>query len=131
VSKLSKSPLRVARQALAVGLQVLPPYAHRFSPKKVPQPPLFACLVLTTFRKTDYRGVAAHLPDHSDRRTVRGLRAVPHFTTLPKASRRLLRVPKARRLFTTTVHRFLKRRRRVKRAAFDSTGLDCGQRSRY
>jgi hypothetical protein len=53
---------------------------------------------------------------------------VPHFTTLQKASRRLLRVPKARRPFTATVHRFL--RRRVKRAAFDSTGLDCGHASR-
>src|SRR4029077_13740512 len=32
---------------------------------------------------------------------------------------------------TATVRRFLRRRRRVKRAAFDSTGLDCGHRSFY
>jgi Transposase DDE domain/Transposase domain (DUF772) len=131
VSTLSKSPLRVARQALAVGAQALPAYAHRFSPKVYTQPQLFACLVLKTFLKTDYRGVEAHLHDHSDLRAALGLRAVPHFTTLQKASRRLLRLPRARRLFTATVRRFLRRRRKVRRAALDSTGLDCGHASRY
>jgi hypothetical protein len=131
VSKLSKSPLRVAREALAAAAQTLPPYAHRYSPKKFTQPQLFACLVLKTFLKTDYRGLVAHLADHSDLRAALGLEVVPHFTTPQKASRRLLRVPVARRLFCTTVRRFLKRRRRVKRAALDSTGLDCGHASRY
>lgn len=64
------------------------------------------------------------------RRTI-GLRGVPHFTTLQKASRRLLRLPRARRLLGATIRRHLRRRRRVRRAAFDSTGLDCGQRSFY
>jgi hypothetical protein len=127
----SKSPIRVAEEALAVGTKTLRPYAHRFSPKVYTQPQLFACLVLKTFFKTDYRGLTAHLTDLSDLRTVLGLTKVPHFTTLQKASKRLLRVPRARRLFTTTVHRFLKRRRRVRRAAFDSTGLECGHRSLY
>jgi hypothetical protein len=123
--------LHVAREALAVARQRLRPYAHRFSPKKFTQHQLFACLVLKTFLKTDYRGLAAHLADHSDLRTVLGLPVVPHFTTPQKASRRLLRLPVARRLFRTTVHRFLQRRRRVRRAALDSTGLDCGHASRY
>jgi hypothetical protein len=92
---------------------------------------LFACLVLKTFLKTDYRGLAAHLEDHSDVRDALGLQTVPHFTTPQKASVRLLRQPTARRLFRTTVRRFLRRRRRVSRAALDSTGLDCGQASRY
>jgi len=131
VSKLSKSPLRVARQALAVGTQALPLYAHKFSPKKFTQPQLFACLVLKTFLKTDYRGVQEHLRDHSDLRTTLALDRLPHFTTLQKASRRLLRLPKARRLFRTTVRRFLKRRRRVRRSALDLTGLDLGHASRY
>jgi hypothetical protein len=131
VSQLSKSPSRVARYALEVGTQALPLYAHRFSPKKFNQPQLFACLVLKTFFKTDYRGVQAHLHDHAELRATLGLPTTPHFTTLQKASRRLLRIPQARRLFTTTVRRFLKRRRKVKRVAFDSTGLDCGQRSSY
>jgi hypothetical protein len=127
----SKSPLRVALQALAVGTKTLRPYTHRFSPKRYTQPQLFACLVLKVFFKADYRGLTAHLADHSDLRAALGLKVVPHFTTLQKASKRLLRVPRARRLFTTTVHRFLKRRRRIQRAAFDSTGLECGHRSLY
>ncbi len=131
MSTLSKSPNRVARMALTTGNRVLAAYAHRFSPQKYTQPQLFACLVLKTFFKTDYRGLTALLQDHTDLRTLLGLRGVPHFTTLQKASRRLLRTPSARRLFATTVRRFAPRRRRVRRAAFDSTGLDCGRRSFY
>src|SRR5262249_28071416 len=129
--KLTKSPLRVARQALTVATEALRSYAHKYSPKKFTQPQLFACLVLKTFLKTDYRGVAAHLADHSDMQVTLALKSIPHFTTLQKASRRLLRQPRARRLFRTTVPRFLQRRRRVPRAALDSTGVDCGHASRY
>ena len=131
MSKLSKSPLRVAREALAVAVAVLPPYAHKCSPKKFTRPQLFACLVLKTFLKTDYRGLTAHLAGHSELRAVLGLAVVPHFTTPRKASRRLLRLPTGRRLFRTTVRRFLGRRRRLKRVALDSTGLDCGHAGRY
>src|SRR5262249_3996363 len=72
-----------------------------------------------------------HLKDHSDLRDVLGLAAVPHFTTPQKASRRLLGQPVARRLFRTAVRRFLGRRRRMERAALDSTGLDGGHAGRY
>lgn len=131
MSTLSKSPVRVAQQALAVAQTTLPDDTHRFSPKKFTQPQLFTCLVLKTFLKTDYRGVTAHLRDHAPLRQLLALQTVPHFTTVQKASRRLLRLPLARRLFTTTVRRFLKRRRRLRRVALDSTGLDCGHASRY
>ena len=131
MGKLSKSPTQVVRHALAVANATLPDYAHRYSPRKYTQPQLFACLVLKTFLKTDYRGVAVHLAEHSDLRYVLGLAVVPHFTTFQKASRRLLRRPVAKRLFRATVRRFLNRRQRVKRAALDSTGLDCGHASRY
>src|SRR5262245_3249022 len=57
MSVTSKSPLGVAREALAVGSATLRDYAHRFSPKTYTQPQLFACLVLKTFLKTDYRGI--------------------------------------------------------------------------
>jgi hypothetical protein len=123
--------LRLARHALLVGCEALRPYASKYSPRRYTQPQLFACLALKAFHKTDYRGIAALLRDHAELRLTLGLRAVPHFTTLQKASRRLLRRPKARRLFRATVRRFLGRRRRVRRAAFDSTGLDCGHRSTY
>ena len=55
----------------------------------------------------------------------------PLYTTLHKASQRLLTLPRARRLLTATLQRLLGRRRRVHRAAFDSTGMDCGHRSQY
>ena len=131
MSTLSKSPTHVARQALAVASKVLRPYAHRCSPKLFTQPQLFVCLVLKTFFKTDYRGLTTYLHEWAELRHTIGLRSVPHFTTLQKASRRLLRFPRARRLLGATIRRHLKRRRRVRRAAFDSTGLGCGQRSSY
>jgi hypothetical protein len=131
MSQTSKSPLAVARAALAVGADVLPAYAHRFSPRRYTQPQLFACLVLKTFLRTDYRGVAQLLADLPDLRAALGLKAVPHFTTLQKASDRLLRQPKADRLLRATVRRFRPRRRRVRRAALDSTGFDCSRASPY
>jgi Transposase DDE domain len=131
MSITTKSPLRVARQALAAGTDALPLYPHKYSPKKYTQPQLFACLVLKTFFKTDYRGLAAQLADLSDLPRVLGLRQVPHFTTLQKAAARLLRQPRARRLLQATIRRYFGRRRRRPRVAFDSSGLDCGHASRY
>jgi hypothetical protein len=131
MSRLTKSPLRVVRAALTVACGRLRLYAHKYSPKKFTQPQLFACLVLKVFLKTDYRGLVAHVADHSDVRAVLGLQTVPHFTTLQKASRRLLRQPRARRLFRTTIRQGLQRRRRLRRVALDSTGLECGHASRH
>lgn len=128
---MTKSPRAVAREALRLAQARLPAYSSKFSRKDFTQHQLFACLALKTFFKTDYRGLVAQLADHAELRQVLALRSVPHFTTPQKASRRLLRLPKARRLFTATVHRFLRRRRRVRRVALDSTGLDCGHASRY
>jgi hypothetical protein len=131
VSTLSKSPVQVARVALAVGEEAFADYSHRFSPHRFTQPQLFACLALKTFFKTDYRGITHLLQDHSDLRCTLRLKTVPHFTTLHKASRRLLQLSQTRRLLQATLRRHYKHRRRVKRVAFDSTGLDCGHRSAY
>jgi hypothetical protein len=131
MSKLSKSPVTVAARALRAGEAALRPYSHRFSPKLYTRPQLFACLVLKVFFKTDYRGIATMLGDLADLRRVLRLRRVPHFTTLHKACQRLLTLGRAHRLLTITVRRLLGRRQRVKLAAFDSTGLECGRRSHY
>ena len=131
MSTLTKSPTRVAREALAVATKALRPYAHKYSPKLYTQPQLFVCLVLKVFWKTDYRGLTTQLREWSEMRRTIGLRCVPHFTTLHKASTRLLRLPRVRRLLAVTIRRHLGRRRSVRRAAFDSTGLDCGSRSAY
>src|SRR5262249_42277369 len=123
MSVTSKSPLGVAREALAIGSATLRDYAHRFSPKTYTQPQLFACLVLKTFLKTDYRGICRILKEWSDLRAILGLSRIPHFTTLQKASARLLRAQRVKRLLSATVKRLWKRKRKLKRAAFDSTGF--------
>ncbi len=128
---LTKSPLDVARRALALGQRGLRRYSHRFSPHRYTQPQLFACLVLKVFFRTDYRGLVVLLDEWHGLARRLGLGHVPHWTTLQKASRRLLAVPRANRLLTRTLPRLLGRRRRVARAAFDSTGLECGHTSRY
>src|ERR1700691_494465 len=131
MSTLSNSPLRVAIQAYGTGQRILRMYSHRYSPHLYSQPQLFACLVLKTFFKVDYRGLVALLREHSDLRCILDLKKVPHFTTLQKASKRLLRVPSAQRLFADTVQRFLKRRQRLKRVALDSTGFERRHHSPY
>jgi hypothetical protein len=131
MSKLTKSPVAVATRALGAGKLGLRRYGHMFSPKKYTQPQLFACLVLKVFFKTDYRGIAQLLIDLAELRRAVELEQVPHFTTLQKACRRLLTLQRADRLLSITLRRLLGRRRRVRLAAFDSTGLDCGHRSHY
>jgi Transposase DDE domain len=131
MSVTSKSPLGVAREALAVGSATFSDYSHRYSPKTFTQPQKFACLVLKVFFKTDYRGICKLLSEFTELRAALGLEKVPHFTTLQKASRHLLRAASVRLLLNQTVRRFFGRRRKLRRAAFDSTGLQCGHASAY
>jgi hypothetical protein len=131
VALTSKSPKAVLQVALAVARRALPAYSHPNSPKKFTQHRLFACLVLKNFLKADYRGVVAHLRDTPSLTEVIELERLPHFTTLQKASRRLLVSAKARRLLNTTIRQHLGRRKRVKTAAIDSTGLECTVASGY
>jgi hypothetical protein len=131
MNTLTKSPMKVAREALAVGAHALPRYSHTNSPKKFTLPQLFSCLVLKTFFKTDYRGIEQLLVDLPDLRNTLRLAEVPHFTTLHKAARRLLKLRLADRLVTATVNLCRQRRTVVRRAALDSTGFQCGQASSY
>src|SRR5450432_4152607 len=127
----SKSPRDVAIVALAAGKDAFSDYSHIYSPHKFTQPQLFACLVLKEFEKKDYRGIRQLLLDCSDLRDAIGLKHVPHWTTLQKASRRLLALGHVRKLVAHTVHRILKRRRNVPYAAGDSSGFDAHHASRY
>jgi len=117
--------------AWVVAKAVLPAYSHRFSPKKFTQHQLFACLVLKAFLKTDYRGLAAHLRDCPTWCEAIELGTVPHWTTFQKAARRLLRSKPVAGMLDETVERMMGRRRRVKQAAIDSTGLESHHASRY
>lgn len=131
MSTTSKSPRAVILAAYAVASESLPAYSHVCSPKKFTQHQLFACLVLKGFLKTDYRGLVALLRDCPSLTEAIHLQTVPHYTTVQKASRRLLAVPRARCLLATTVRRHMKRKKRVQRAAMDSTGLESSPASPY
>jgi len=136
MSTTCKSPRKVAQVALEVGTDALRPYSHRFSPKKFTQPQLFACLVLKKFYKTDYRGIAAVLADNSDLRRTLGIEEVPHFTTLQKACKRLLRNSPAQALLDQTLQHARPRQKRrgrtkVKRAALDASGFESHHVSHY
>ena len=87
---MSKSAVRVAQEALAVGQAALPEYGSRFSRRDYTQPQLFALLVLRQFLRTDYRGVVTLVAEWSDLRRTLGLAKVPHYSTLAHAARRLL-----------------------------------------
>jgi hypothetical protein len=89
--RMTKSPVRLAREALVVAERALPAYSAVHSPKKFTQPQLFAILVLRQFFKTDYRGIVALLADMSDLRDALGLEGVPHYSTLCYAEQRLLK----------------------------------------
>ena len=130
----SKSPLRVFTKAYEIGKATLRRYAHRFSPKKFTQPQLFAGLVLKQFLKLDYRGLSALLRDTPDLCNAIALATVPHFTTFHKASRRLLRFRRVKRLLRWTVRQAVEKRLvkpRVSLAALDGTGLESHHASGY
>lgn len=87
---MTKSPLALARTALASAQSVLPAFSSKFSRKDYTQHQLFALLVLRECLKVDYRGLEEMLHDWSDLRTALGLRRVPDHSTLQKAAERLL-----------------------------------------
>jgi len=87
---MTKSPRRVAREALAVAQAALPAYTCPTSRQDYTQAQLFAILSLKTFLRTDYRGVVAVLADFPELRADLGLTRVPHYSTLCYAEKRLL-----------------------------------------
>jgi hypothetical protein len=87
---MTKSAVRVAREALTVGQMALPPYSCPKSRHDYTQPQLFAVLVLKQFLKTDYRGVTALVAEWGELRRALQLRTVPHYSTLCYAEHRLL-----------------------------------------
>ena len=88
---MTKSPRKVAQEALRLARQALPTYSSRFSRKDFTQHQLFALLALKAFHKTDYRGLVAIVADSSDLRRDLGLARVPHYSTLKYAEARLLK----------------------------------------
>ena len=120
----------MAQAAYAVARSILPDFRHRFSPKKFTQAQLFTCLVLKIFFKTDYRGITEILSDNPTLCETFNLSTVPHFTTLQKASNRLLTYRLVDKLLESTV-KILRPNKKIKLAAVDSTGLEARHISKY
>ena len=120
----------MAQTAYHVALNALPPYSHQFSPRKFTQPQIVVCLVLKVFFKMDYRGIVALLNDSPELCKTFNLTVVPHFTTLQKASKKLLGSSLINQLLESSVS-LSNQNKKVKLAAVDSTGLEAGHISRY
>ena len=88
---MTKSPLALGKEALAVAQEALPAYSSPFSPKVFTQHQLFALLVLRQFFKTDYRGIVQMVHDFADLRAALNLKKVPHYSTLCYAEQRLVK----------------------------------------
>jgi len=88
---LSKSPVAVAREALAAAKKALPHYSCAVSRRDFTQHQLFAVLVVREFMHLDYRGIVTLLREWSDLREELGLTKVPHYSTLCYAEERLLK----------------------------------------
>lgn len=131
---IRKSPRRVPQVAYDTAQEAVPAYIRVNSPRSFTQPQFLAYLVLEEFLRLDYRGFARHLAEHAEMTTIVGLRRIPHFTTFPKAARRLLVAAPARRLFDAVLERALRdkvRKRRVPLAAVDGTEMESRHTSRY
>lgn len=87
---MTKSAVRLAREAVQVGRLALPLYATRYSKHTYTQPQLFALLVLKQFLRMDYRGLVTVVAEWTELRRALGLRRVPHYSTLAYAEHRLL-----------------------------------------
>jgi hypothetical protein len=85
----SKSPLELARTALAAAKEAIPQYSSRFSRHDYTQHQLYALVALRRLLKTDYRGLEATLRDWAELRDALGLSRVPDHSTIQRAARRL------------------------------------------
>lgn len=127
---MSKSPVAIARTALAIAQQALPAYSSKFSPQRFTQPQLVACLVLMQFFKTDYRGICVLLSDWNELRHVLGLKKVPHYSTLCYAQHRLLQQPTFQALLHA-IWQSLEPPSAGRTGIVDATGVEVRYASRY
>lgn len=87
----TKSPLELARAVYAIANRALEPYSCPRARREFTQAQLFSLLLLRQFFRTDYRGLVQLVSEFSELRRVLELQTVPHFTTLQKAEKRLLK----------------------------------------
>lgn len=88
---MTKSPIDLAKMALSIGRQGLAPYSSVRSRKDYTQAQLFALLALRQFLQADYRKTVRIVAEWAELRQVLELTKVPHWTTIEKAHKRLLK----------------------------------------
>src|SRR5262249_46362980 len=91
-----KSPLELAKAALASAREAIPQYSSRFSRHDYTQHQLYALVALRRLLRTDYRGLEATLRDWTELREALGLSRVPDHSTIQRAERRLNAKPRPR-----------------------------------
>ncbi len=114
--------LPMARVALQVATQVLPPYRTRFSKHQFTQPQLLAVLCLMRFEDWTFREAETRLREHQELRSgteITGRAGLHHAISVSAATGRRHR----RSRTEETVRRLRARRRRPVSAAIDGTGL--------
>jgi hypothetical protein len=79
---MTKSPRRVALEALRLAQEALPAYSCPTSRHDFTLAQLFALLALKAFFKTDYRGLIAIVRDWPELQRDLGLTKLPHYSTL-------------------------------------------------
>ena len=135
---MTKSALNLARLSLKIAQASLPAYAHKFSPKRYTQHPLFSILVLRQFFKTDYRGMVVLLAEWSELRSTLGLKQVPNYSTLCYAEQRLCTQPVFEQLLQQTIQQAQAQQVQAQQVidvpsdvAVDATGLETHHALRY
>jgi hypothetical protein len=81
---MTKSAVRLARTALAVGEEALPRYAARTNRHDYTQAQLFALLARRHFLRVDYGGLVALVAERSEVRRALQLAEVPHYSAGPQ-----------------------------------------------
>lgn len=120
--------------AYLVAKRSLPAYRNKFSPHKFTQHQLAAILILKEFFTADYRGIAGIIEDSSDLRKIMELSATPHFTTIQKASREILKKKEVKKILKEMVRLAEESgilNEKTNLSAMDSTWLEAGHTSRY
>jgi hypothetical protein len=134
VRQSTRSPLALARKALAVGAAALPAYSCPYSRKDFTQPQLFALLCLKQFLHQDYRGLMVLVGEWSELRSALRLKEkLPHYSTLCYAEARLATRPQFEKLLAAVFAdaRSLGLRNERAETAVDATGFESRHSSRY
>lgn len=87
---MTKSVLRLAREAVGVAREAMPARSNEHSPKIYTQHSLFGALAVREFLGLDYRGLEQMLREWPQLREALGLARVPDHSTFQKAAERLL-----------------------------------------